>query len=230
MWPHIAVIHILIVLMIPIIAYKQIFSGLKSQRRLGALSAAKFPKEARPDRRVLVLVANGSEEIETVTIFDTLVRCGTTAVLAAVGSPTLQVRCSRGVQLVADKHVRDCVSAEWDMVVCPGGMPGAQHFSQCPHVKGLLDNQNTTGKYIAAICAAPAVVLAHEAFARKMTCYPAPQFINSLGDRYVDKRVVVDGHIITSQGPGTALEFSLILAEILFGEDVAAEVKQEMIF
>ncbi len=230
MWPNIAMIHILVVLMFPIFAYRQGFSGLKSLRRLGALSTAKFPKEARQDRRVLVLVANGSEEIETVTILDTLVRCGTSVVLASVGSSTLQVRCSRGVQIVADKHVRDCVSAEWDMVVCPGGMPGAQHFSRCPHVKEVLDIQNTAGKYIAAICAAPAVVLTDEAFARKMTCYPAPHFINSLGDRYVDKRVVVDGHIITSQGPGTALEFSLMLAEILFGKEVAAKVKQEMIF
>ena len=229
---NIAVILIIITLMFPIFAYRQNITCVKPYRRFGALTGTKFPKEAKPDRRVLVFVATGSEEIETVTIVDTLVRCGASVVLAAVDSPVLQVRCSRGVQIVADKHVRDCVSAEWDMVVCPGGMPGAQHLSKCTHVKEVLDIQIRAGKFIAAICAAPAVVLSDGAYAndKKMTCYPTPKFIDLLGDRFVDKKVVVDGNIITSQGPGTALEFSLKLGEVLFGKDMAAKVKQEMIF
>lgn len=232
MKPTILVIQIVIVLMFPIFAYRHSLPYLKPRRFLGALTAAKYPAQVVPERRVLVLVAKDSEEIETVTIIDTLVRGGASVVLAAVDSPSLQIRCSRGVNIVADKHISDCVSAEWDMVVCPGGMPGAQYLRDCIHVKEILNTQNGAGRYIAAICAAPAVVLAGGGFAKAthMTCYPAPQFIHQLGEKYVNERVVVDGNVITSQGPGTALEFSLTLVKVLFGEDKAAKVKQEMIF
>lgn len=226
------IIQLVVFHMLPISAYRHNFLHLRSRRLFGALTSVKFPKETIPKKSVLVLVARGSEEIETVTVVDTLVRGGASVVLAAVGSPTLQVRCSRGIYLAADKHISDCESADWDMVVCPGGMPGAQHLSNCVHVKAVLDAQNEAGKYIAAICATPAVVLANGGYGkdRRMTCYPAPQFIKLLGDKYVNDRVTMDGHFITSQGPGTALEFSLSLVKVLFGEDKAAKVKHEMIY
>ena len=184
-----------------------------------------------PTVSVLVPVAHGSEEMETVTIVDTLVRGGAKVTLAAVNSPSLEVRCSRGVTLLADKFIVDCMTEEWTLIVCPGGMPGAQHLFNCIRLGNILRKQDEAGRYIAAICASPAVILAKGNFCEglKMTCYPSPTFISLLGERYQPDKVVVDGHLITSQGPATALDFSLKLVELLFGVDKAAQVRREMI-
>ena len=180
---------------------------------------------------ILVAVADGSEEIEAVTIVDTLVRGGAKVTLASVNSHSLQVGCSRGINLVADAFISECVHKNWDMVVCPGGMPGAQTLRECSILTEILSKQHSEGRFIAAICAAPAVVLHNAGIAvdRKMTCYPSDKFILELKSSYTKERVVVDGNVITSQGPGTALEFSLKLVEVLFGMKAAEKVAQQMI-
>ncbi|KAJ1416340.1 DJ-1/ThiJ/PfpI family protein [Ochromonadaceae sp. CCMP2298] len=176
---------------------------------------------------VLVPVSKGSEEIETVTIVDTLVRGGATVTLAAVCPNDLEMVLSRGVRLVADCKMSECVSQKWDMIVCPGGMPGAEYLRDCPHLTALLQEQVKAGGYVAAICAA--VVLAHHGLLKgPATCYPAPKF-TALLSHYSTDAVVVDGNVVTSQGPGTSLAFSLKLVELLFGQEKAAAVQQEMI-
>jgi len=210
-------------------------SSLRSIRFLTRAKAVKMSGQTEATQKrisVLVPIANGSEEIEAVTIVDTLVRGGACVTLAAVSSSSLQVRCSRGVELVADRFMSDCQGEEWDMIACPGGDVGAQYLSDCSVLKELLTKQDVAGKYVAAICAAPAKVLAagEHGKGHQMTCYPASNYIELLGDRYVgDAKVVVDRHIITSQGPGTALEFSLKLVEVLFGEEKAAQVRGAMV-
>lgn len=208
-------------------------SSIKSVRFLNRVNAVKMSAQTDQKRiSVLVPVANGSEEIETVTIVDTLIRGGACVTLAAISSPTLQVRCSRGVELVADRFISDCLTEEWDMIVCPGGDVGAQHMSACHGLNELLSKQDAAGKYLGAICAAPAKVLAAGGHGKghPMTCYPSSKYIEQLGARHVgDNKVVVSRHIITSQGPGTALEFSLKLVELLFGEEKAAQVRHGMV-
>mmetsp|Transcript_25163 Transcript_25163/g.41932 ORF Transcript_25163/g.41932 Transcript_25163/m.41932 type:complete len:237 (-) Transcript_25163:86-796(-) len=181
--------------------------------------------------KVLVAVSKGSEEIETVTIVDTLVRAGADVTLAAVCPNEVEVVCSRGVKLVADCKMSECVSKDWDMIACPGGMPGAEYLRDCVHLKELLLTQHAAGKYVAAVCAAPAVVLASHGLlnSRKATCYPAPKFIEALGDSHQMDSVVVDGNIITSQGPGTSLTFSLRLVEVLFGKEKSEALSTEML-
>jgi 4-methyl-5(b-hydroxyethyl)-thiazole monophosphate biosynthesis len=142
----------------------------------------------------------------------------------------LIVTCSRGVKLCADKHIIHCTNEDWDLIACPGGMPGAAHLRDSPELKELLMNQNNSGKYIAAICAAPAIVFSSHGLlkGKTATCYPGPKLIAMMENRSND-RVVVDGNVITSQGPGTSLEFSLKLVEILFGVGKATELSKEML-
>eukprot|EP01039_Chlorochromonas_danica_P001518 gene1518-1654_t len=180
-------------------------------------------------KTVLVPVAEGTEEIEAVTIVDTLARAGANVVVASVGS-SLTVTCSRGVKLTADCLIGSCAHERWDLIACPGGLPGAQHLSDNELLVSLLKRQAETGKHYAAICAAPALVLARHGLldGKTGTCYPASKF-TAMIDRYVSQKVVEDGNVITSQGPATALAFSLKLVEALYGAEKAEQIRNDML-
>lgn len=109
-------------------------------------------------------------------------------------------------------------------------MPGAVNLRDSTALKTLLLRQSAANKYVAAICASPAVILAHHGLVgdRRATCYPAPKFTAAISN-YSTNPVEVDGTLITSQGPGTSLQFSLQLVELLFGAEKAAQLRQEMI-
>ena len=177
---------------------------------------------------VLVPVADGSEEIETTTIVDTLVRGGAIVTTASVGS-NLQVTCSRGIKLVADKFIQECVSESWDLVVCPGGMPGATNLKNSDFLKQILLKQKEENKPIAAICAAPAVVLNSFGLLNGKRATAYPKFQAELPIPVSDQTVVIDGNVITSQGPATSLEFSLALVELLFGKEKSVQIGKEML-
>lgn len=179
--------------------------------------------------KVLIAVADGTEELEAVTTIDTLVRGGAEVIVGSV-MPSLQVTCSRGVKLCADRHIRDCKTDSWNLIVLPGGMPGAEHLSESEDLIEILQHQQEQGKYIAAICAAPAVVLARHRLlhGRRATCYPVEKFSSKLS-HFDHEQVVVDGSLITSQGPGTALSFALKLVELLFGYEKFSSLKKDMI-
>ncbi|CAM9377004.1 unnamed protein product [Scytosiphon promiscuus] len=181
-------------------------------------------------KHVLVPVADGSEEIESVTIIDTLVRAGAAVTVASVGSD-VEVTCSRGVKIKADCKIAECETREWDAVVCPGGMPGAVNLKENKTLEGILKRQDSNGRIIAAICAAPAVVLASHGLlaGKEATCYPASVFTAKI-PQLVDKNVVVDGNLITSQGPATSMAFALQLVDSLFGQAKAEEIAQGMLF
>merc|ERR1711974_406400 len=139
----------------------------------------------------LVLVADGSEEVETISVVDALRRANIKVTLAVVGQ-NLQVKCSRGVHLLGDSLLVDCNSDSFDAVVLPGGLGGAQAFRDSNNVKEIVTNFLSANKLVAAICASPAVVLAHHNLLgdSKATCYPA--FLDKLPNAVPD-RVVVDG-------------------------------------
>lgn len=202
---------------------------MSSVKKRLAMSKAVETRVATKKRTALVAVADGSEEIETVTIVDVLVRAGVDVTLASVTS-NLNVQCSRGVKLVSDRLIAECMNQSWDAVICPGGMPGANHLRDSADLIRLLRNQQEHDRIVAAICAAPAVVLATHYFlnGKQATGYPAEKFVSMIAD-YMPDRVVVDGKLITSQGPGTAMAFSLKIAEALCGEEKAAQVKAELL-
>jgi 4-methyl-5(b-hydroxyethyl)-thiazole monophosphate biosynthesis len=180
-------------------------------------------------KTVLVPIGNGSEELEAVTIINVLRRAGAQVIIASVESG-LQITASRKTQIVADVKISDCAGKSFDCIALPGGMPGAERLRDSVALIELLKQQHKAGKWIAAICAAPAVVLAHHHLldGHKATCYPA--FQPELPDRTAAaNRVVVDGHFITSQGPGTAMEFVLSLVEALYGIDHKKQVAEPML-
>ncbi|MCX5644487.1 MAG: DJ-1/PfpI family protein [Phycisphaerae bacterium] len=179
-------------------------------------------------KKVLVPIADGSEEIEAVCIIDTLRRAGAEVTVAAVGR--LQVTASRGVKIAADATIADCRGQIYDCIALPGGMPGAEHLRDSAELIEMLKKQKQAGRFYAAICAAPAVVLQPHGLLEQVraTCYPA--FRNKLDLAYAsDERVVIDGNCVTSQGPGTAIEFALKLVELLFGTEKARQVGAAMV-
>ncbi len=177
----------------------------------------------------LVPIADGSEEIEAVGIIDVLRRAGVEVTVASV-EERVQVTASRRTGLVADCLLADCADRMFDLIALPGGMPGAEHLRDSALLTGMLKAQQAAGRWYAAICAAPVVVLQHHGLlaGRRATCHPsvAGQLAQA---EAVEQRVVVDGHCITSRAPGTAIEFALSLVQALCGEAMAQDVARHML-
>ena len=180
------------------------------------------------EKTVLVPVADGTEELEAVAIIDILRRAGAAVTVASV-SGNRQITASRGVVIVADARIEACASRDYDLVVLPGGIPGAEHLRDSAVLTGMLKRQREKEGLYGAICASPAVVLEHHGLleGRQATCHPG--FAGGLTDRTrADEPVVMDGTCLTSRGAGTAVPFALALVERLFGkqsrEDVAASL------
>jgi len=182
------------------------------------------------NRTALIPIANGSEEMEAVIVADVLRRAQVHVTIASIEKDKVTVECSRGVHIVADVLIEDCLHEEYDVVVLPGGMPGAEHLRDNKHVAEILSKQRASDKHIAAICAAPQVVLDSQGLldGRKATAHPA--FSDKLPNREsVEQRVVSDGKVMTSRGPGTAFEFALSLVKLLFDEAKAEEIAGPMV-
>ncbi len=181
-------------------------------------------------KKVLVPIANGTEEIEAACIIDTLRRAGAEVTVASVETQNLEVVASRGMKLVADARISDCVSQTYDCIALPGGMPGAEHLRDSAPLIEKLREQKQAGRLYGAICASPAVVLQPHGLLAKVraTCFPGMR--GKLDPAYAsDEPVVVDGPCVTSQGPGTAIAFALKLVELLFGTRKAREVADAML-
>jgi 4-methyl-5(b-hydroxyethyl)-thiazole monophosphate biosynthesis len=173
---------------------------------------------------VLVPLAQGCEELEAVTIIDLLRRAGITVVSA--GLDELPVHASRGVVLVPDMTLDQALTQDYDMVVLPGGLPGADHLANDPRVIDLVRRMANQGKYTAAICAAPRVLArAGVLDNRAATSFPGALDVGAInGIDYREQPVVVDGTVVTSRGPGTAMDFALELIELLQGKAVRNKV------
>lgn len=179
---------------------------------------------------VLVPIASGSEEMEVVIIVDVLRRAGAKVVVASVESETT-IKASRNVQLVADTLISEVVDTKFDLVVLPGGMPGADRLQKSDELSKILKEQAEGGRLYGAICAAPAVVLEANGLLKSKKATSHPAFSSKLTDQSaVESRVVIDGRVITSRGPGTAMEFALNIVEKLFSRVKAQEVAEAMVF
>ncbi len=185
-------------------------------------------------KRVVVPIAAGFEEIETITIVDILRRAGVAVSLASVeeGSPPAALEGRSGIKVVADRVLSEVQISDFDMIVLPGGLKGAQTLQKDRHVARLLkDSQRSDPSryFIGAICAAPIVLAANNMIAgRRLTSHPSVK--NQLdGAIYDEGRVVVDGNLVTSRGPGTAMEFALTLVKLLEGEEKMQEVKEAVL-
>ncbi|GAB2939551.1 protein deglycase YajL [Hafnia psychrotolerans] len=182
---------------------------------------------------VLVCLAPGSEEIEAVTAIDLLVRAGVTVTTASVaGDGNLEIRCSRGVRILADAALVDVADNHFDALVLPGGIKGAECFRDSPLLVETIRQTHFAGKIVAAICAAPALVLEyHDLFPiANMTGFPTLKD-NISPSKWSDRRVMHDPRVnlLTSQGPGSAMEFTLKLIELLLGRPKAAEIAAQLV-
>lgn len=165
--------------------------------------------------RVLVPLAQGCEELEAVTIIDVLRRAGIEVTSASLDGETITA--SRGVLLVADTTLDAVLDQPFDMVVLPGGGPGSDRLQADERIISLLQATYARGDFTAAICAAPKVLATAGLLSgRCATGYPGVLDAMALDDvTLVSETVVTDGRVITSQGPGTAMDFALDLVEKL---------------
>jgi protein deglycase len=178
-------------------------------------------------KKICVPLAEGFEEIEAVTLIDVLRRAGFR--VETCGLNDLQVRGSHGIAIIADTTIDQALKGAWDLIVLPGGMPGATNLRDDARVGKLLEESFGSGGYVGAICAAP-IALAHFGFlkGKKATSYPG--FGAQMpGADYRDERVVFDGKVLTSRAPGTAMEFALAITELLAGKERADELKKQML-
>ncbi len=180
-------------------------------------------------KKVLIPLAQGCEELEAVTIIDLLRRAGIEVITAGLDDKT--VTASRGVRLIPDVQLDDVMQQEFDMLVLPGGLPGADHLDADRRIHTLLKKLSEGGGYTAAICAAPKV-LAHTGLldGKAATGYPGVLDGMELSSTEISQdAVVIDGKVITSRGPGTSMAFALTLIAQLLGEEKRSEVEQALV-
>lgn len=178
-------------------------------------------------QKVLVLLAQGCEEIEAVTIIDILRRAGIE--VTSAGLDDLPVLGSHNIMLTADTTLDLAQHQEFDMIVLPGGLPGSDNLKADKRLIALLQQMAQQGKYVAAICAAPSVLATAGLLdRRKATCYPT--FLDAFPEVDLQTDAVVeDGKLITSRGPGTAMDFALALVERLAGKTKRQEVEAGLV-
>jgi 4-methyl-5(b-hydroxyethyl)-thiazole monophosphate biosynthesis len=175
--------------------------------------------------RVLVPLAQGCEELEAITITDLLTRAGIEVVTA--GLDDKPVKASRGMVLMPDHNLDDVMDQEFEMIVLPGGLPGADHLNADPRIHQIIKHLNQQNKITAAICAAPRVLATAGILDnKKATSFPgALDNFPTNNMSYLEDAVVIDGNVITSRGPGTAMDFALTLIEKLAGKAKRDEVE-----
>ena len=176
--------------------------------------------------RALVPLAQGCEELEAITITDLLVRAGVD--VTTVGLDDQTVIASRGARLVPDTNIHAVKNEHFDLIVLPGGLPGANHLRDDANLQALLKQHAADNKLVAAICAAPkALAAAGLLDGKRVTCYPgALDEYPQLNVR--SSAIEIDGKTITSRGPGTAMDFALTLIELLEGRTKRDEIEQQL--
>jgi 4-methyl-5(b-hydroxyethyl)-thiazole monophosphate biosynthesis len=196
-------------------------------------------------KKVLVLLAEGFEEVEALTPIDYLRRAGIEVTGAAVGG-TKTVKGARGISVNADTGLDELVREKkagadsWDAVILPGGMPGASNLAASRETAALLKEMAAAHKWVCAICASPAVVLAPLGLLAgiKYTCYPGMEKdvpgTPSKGAQWSDRRVVCvpsdsGGGIITSRGAGTAGAFAVAVISALLNEAAGRKIAESVL-
>lgn len=184
------------------------------------------------EKRVLVILADGFEEVEALAPIDVLRRSGASVTVAALQykSGTSCVRGAHDVLVGCDALLADVCTDRFDAIVLPGGMPGAKNLHESQTVTKVILDTFKRGDLVCAICASPAFVLAPTGVLedKRATCYPGCEAVapNAV---FGKERTVRDGNVITGAGPGTALEFGLLISEALFGKDVSSKIHSDMI-
>lgn len=175
-------------------------------------------------KRALIAVADGIDDLQSVTLIDVLRRADIDVVVASIEARRM-LTCVRGTRLTADTMLVDVLAQTFDLIVLPGGLPGAAHLAEHQPLAQRVREQAAAGRYYAGIGESPALAL--QAYGvlkqRRMTCSEAVSHQLS-GCSFVDQPVVVDGNCVTAKGSAAALEFALMLVEQLCGKARRAAV------
>lgn len=178
---------------------------------------------------VLVPVANGSEEIEVVTVVDILRRAKVDVVVASV-EKSLQILASQGIKLIADKSIDNAAESIYDLIILPGGIAGAERLHKSKVLKKMLKEQGSAGRIYGAICSSP-TVLHRQGLLKGKRATAHPSVASKLTNEVVEgARVVIDGKLITSRGLATAIEFALAIVSKLFSHARARSVAEGLVF
>ncbi|MBI5326827.1 MAG: DJ-1/PfpI family protein [Deltaproteobacteria bacterium] len=173
---------------------------------------------------VLIPLPPGFEEIEALAVVDILRRAGAEVITAGIGENPIEGR--NKIKVLADAPLDSVKDQDFDMIVLPGGAVGTENLKKDLRIKEIVERLHKKGRFVTAICAAPTALSAIGVTAgRIVTSHPTVR-TKLEKEKISDERVVVDGNIITSQGPGTAIEFAFKLVEVLFGKDKVAEVNK----
>ena len=174
---------------------------------------------------VLIPLAQGCEELEAVTIIDLLRRAEVEVVTASLDDQPITA--SRGTKLIADTTLDQVIDKQFDMIVLPGGLPGADHLNADPRIHTILKNTIKNNNHVAAICAAPKVLASAGLLEDKnVTAYPG--VLEALDNRnftITGAALEQDGNVLTSRGPGTAMDFALEIITCLLGDEKRQEVE-----
>lgn len=180
--------------------------------------------------RAFVFLADGFEDVEALIPIDVLIRGGVEVVTVSIVEDTPVVESAHGVEMFTNAIFEDCdYDSEADLIILPGGMPGASNLYEHAGVREVVLKQCEAGKPVAAICAAPAVVLGQLGVlkGRKATCYPGfEQMLD--GATYTGELCTVDGNIVTAEGPAAAFPFAFTLLAMLKGQEAADKVAEAM--
>jgi 4-methyl-5(b-hydroxyethyl)-thiazole monophosphate biosynthesis len=174
-----------------------------------------------------VFLADGFEEIEALAPIDILRRASEPVTVVGVTGKT--VTGAHGIKVTADVTIDEALREDIDMIVLPGGLPGADNLQNSPEVCEYIALANDKGAYIAAICAAPKILGALGLLkGKEAICYPG--FENELKGAVIsDKKVVCDGNIITAAGMGVAVDFALKLVELLASSEASEKIRKGII-
>jgi len=185
-------------------------------------------------KSALVIITDGTEEMEAVIAINVLRRANVAVTVALLGGSGGAATCSRAVKVVGDSTLTEALASgvAYDVLVLPGGLTGAQAFAKDTTVQEAVKKQYASGRLLAAICASPAIALppCGVGEGKRVTCYPA--LAQHLGDKYTyvkEDKVVLDGNLLTSQGPGTAFDFALAIVKEVVGAAKEAEVRGAML-
>lgn len=177
--------------------------------------------------RILIPISNGFEEIEAISIIDICRRANIDVTIAAVEN--IQTVGAHNIKIEADCMIENVSSADFDMIVLPGGLPNAFTLADNIYVQKLLKEFKKTNKNIGAICAAPYALHKAEVLNTNYTCYPSFEKKIRINGYHNEDSVVIDDKVITSRGPGTAMLFALEIVNILCGEETYTNLKNGLL-
>lgn len=183
------------------------------------------------DRKVAIMLADGCEEVEALTVVDLLYRAGIPHTTISIND-TPTVTSSHHISINADTTVSQISFNDFDMIVLPGGIPGMPNLLSCRKLTDALLRFNEQGRELAAICASP-YILAELGIARnkRITCNPGfEEKVQSKGAILTHERVTVTDNLITSQAMGTAIEFGLTIVAHYLGKEKAKELEQHIVY